>query len=162
MSGEAMKWARRQRIQDGLLSAVVKQLAQYASPTGSSWRAQSTLAADCGISDRSARFALKVLQYLGVLARGRRSAGKNGRLTDFVQLSLQRDFELTRAAIQKARQECRPSLQPERRSSATGTTFRGITSEQQKPYQKGEPDPKRVSGADETGTVIPFIAGARR
>jgi DNA-binding FadR family transcriptional regulator len=162
MSSDAMKWARRQRIQDGLLSAVVKQLAQYSSPTGSSWRSQSTLATDCGISDRSARFALKVLQHLGVLTRGRRSAGKNGRLTDFVQLALHRDFDLERTAIQKAREQCRRSLQPERRSFATGTSFQGITYEQQKPFQKGEQDQARLAPA--TGsTVIPFVAsGGRR
>jgi DNA-binding transcriptional MocR family regulator len=134
MSSVAMKWAKRQRFGDGLLSALVTRLAQYADSSGAAYPSQATLAADCGVSERSVRRALMTLQQFGVITRRCRSKGRMGRTTDLVVLALHRDFDIGRATIVMAR---RPKFQPDNLSVPTGQFVRGITKRKTtSPYQE--------------------------
>lgn len=142
MSSSAMKWARRQRIQDGVLLNVVKRLSEIADDTGVSWASQARIAAACGMSDRSVRRALRLLQQLGVVTRTRRSRGFLGRTTDLVVLSLHRDFDIGRAVIRKIRAASRrPCVQPDNGSAATGPSVQGIMKGTTYPIQEGEKPP---------------------
>ncbi|TIO14905.1 MAG: helix-turn-helix domain-containing protein [Mesorhizobium sp.] len=135
MSSAAMKWAKNQNIKDGLLSAVVARLAQYADANGAAFPAQATLAIDCGVSERSVRRALALLDSLGVIKRTPRSKGHFGRTSDLIVLAIHRQFDIGRATIAKARSR---TLQPDKLSSATGQIVRGITKGTTEPYQEGE------------------------
>ena len=138
MSSSAMKWARRQQIQDATLFSVVKRLAEVADDAGVSWASQARLAHDCGMSDRSVRRALQLLQLLGVIARTRRSRGSSGRTTDFVALALHRDFDIGRALVRKLRSAARSRPQPDNVSVATGQCVQGIMKGTTYPIQEGE------------------------
>ena len=139
MSSEAMKWAKRQKIANQPMKAVVRELACYADRAGACFPSQATLAADTGLSERCVRYCLADLERLGVIHRKARSKGRAGRSTDLIVISLHRDFEISKTDIDRSRTRpahapstgtpCRlqTDLQPARRSFATGTACQGIT-----------------------------------
>jgi len=106
MSSEAMKWARLQSFGSLSLKALVNAIAARADKKGSTWVSQRTLADDLGASDRHIRELLAKAEMLGVITRTPRSAGRRGRLTDLMTLTLQRSFCLTASDVRAVRRAC--------------------------------------------------------
>lgn len=118
-----MKWARRQKIADGNLTNVVARLAEYANPNGVSYPSQATLAARCGLTDRTVRAALKTLADLKIITRApRKSRGRHGRSSDLIALDLSKDFEVSKLDIAATRRK----FHAENGVVPSGKIFRGI------------------------------------
>lgn len=122
MSGEAIKWARLQRIGNSTLKAVVNAIALRADKHGATWVSQSALAQDLGMSDRTLRRQLVVLEALGVITRTRRSKGRHGRASDLTVLSMHRLFNVTDKDLRAVRK----NLQPDKYVVPTGQRCPGI------------------------------------
>lgn len=119
MSKEALKWASRQRIADQTLMTVLRAVAFLADKgTGECRKSQSILSTETGLTDRAIRSSLVVLERLEVITRKPRSKGKYGRTTDLIILSLDRNFDVSRGAVQAIRKSLKSALQPERGSAS--------------------------------------------
>lgn len=137
MSAVARKWAGHQKIADQTILAVLRALAWGADKgTGNCRKSQADLAREAGVTDRAVRAALTVLERLEIVARQARSKGKYGRTTDLIILSLDRNFDVSRAAIRAMRKSQKSSLQPER-----GSGKRKVCNRNEVPLQ-----PERGSG----------------
>jgi hypothetical protein len=153
MSAAASNWHRRQKIADHTLNAVLRAVCWRANNAGECWASQGTLSNETGLTDRCIRASLGVLELLGVVSRKRRSKGKEGRTTDLIQVHLDRQFDLSKAAIQAVRKslksrfatgtkfQLQESLQPEPGSSATGTGFQGYNKDNTYPNQVRDVSP---------------------
>lgn len=120
MSKEARAWASKQRVDDRTLKLVLGALAWAADKgTGECRKSQSVIAVEAGIKERAARYSLVVLERLEIITRKPRSKGKYGRTTDLTILALDRNFDVSRAAIQAVRKTLKPSLQPAPRAAGT-------------------------------------------
>jgi hypothetical protein len=120
MSKEALKWAAHQRVDDRTLKLVLGALAFTADKGGGECRkCQAVIAAEAGVKVRAVRYALVVLERLEIITRKPRSKGKYGRTTDLVTLSLDRNFDVSRAAIQAVRKALKSPLQPAPRAAST-------------------------------------------
>lgn len=118
-----MKWARRQKIADGNLTNVLARLAEYANPQGVSYPSQATLAARCGLTDRTVRAALKTLADLKIITRTpRKSRGRYGRTSDLIALDLSRDVDVSKSDIAAIRRK----FHAENGVVPSGKIFRGI------------------------------------
>lgn len=125
MSKEARSWAGRQRVDDRTLRSVLNALAWAADKgTGECRKSQAFIASEAGLKDRAVRYALVVLEHLEIIKRKPRSKGKYGRTTDVIALSLDRNFDVSRAAIQAVRKAVRPPLQPAPRATSVETSNR--------------------------------------
>jgi len=107
MSSEAMKWARVQRLGTIGVKSLVNAIAARADKMGGTWASQTTLADDINASDRHVRAMLAALETLGVLTRTPRMAGRKGRLSDSIQLSLHRSFVLSSGDVNRAIREAK-------------------------------------------------------
>jgi len=67
MSFSRMRWAVRQLINDPAAKLLLILIANYANERGKAWPTQERLAVDCGMSERSIRYKLDVLEELGLL-----------------------------------------------------------------------------------------------
>ncbi|MGV2099017.1 hypothetical protein [Rhizobium sp. 21-4511-3d] len=103
MSASAMKWAKRQVIEDRTLKAVVMAIA--AATKGNECKeTQGSLADAANIKERALRNALVVLETFGVLSRHRQKDwAKRGRSADLIALNTGLEFHLTREAIMSHR-----------------------------------------------------------
>ncbi len=100
MSSTALKWAKRQVIEDRRLKDLLSELCRCADDRGLCEITQATIAVSLGITDRTMRNLLPILEDLGVIARTRQQASqKRGRAADRVALSLDEDFTLTKEQI---------------------------------------------------------------
>ena len=113
MSKEARAWASRQRVDDRTLRLVLHALAWAADKgTGECRTSQADIASEAGVKERAVRYALVVLERLEIISRKPRSKGKYGRTTDLVMLALDRNFDVSRAAVQAVRKALKTPLQP--------------------------------------------------
>jgi predicted transcriptional regulator len=119
MSKEARSWANKQRIDDRTLKLVLGALAWAADKgTGECRKSQAVIAAEAGMKERAVRYSLVVLERLEIITRKPRSKGKYGRTTDLIVLSLDRNFDVSRAAVQAIRKALKQSLQPAPRAAS--------------------------------------------
>jgi hypothetical protein len=110
MSKEALKWAASQRVDDRTLKLVIGALAFTADKgSGECRKSQAVIATEAGVKERAVRYALVVLERLEIIARKPRSKGKYGRTTDLIVLALDRNFDISRAAIQAVRKSLQPA-----------------------------------------------------
>jgi hypothetical protein len=150
MSKEARKWAEQQRVADPALMAVVQAIAWYADKgTGECRCSQGALASKVGLKERTVRYALVILERLEIIKRKPRSKGKYGRTTDLTVLALDRNFDVSRAAIQAVRKSLRPPLQPAPRAASTEICNRHLVPLQPAPRageynQDNQEDPLQV------------------
>lgn len=151
MSKAAMNWAHQQRIADQTLTSLLRAIAFTADKgTGECGKSQADLAAEAGLTERAVRANLVVLERLDIIARHMRYRGKYGRTTDLITLALDRNFDVSRAAIRAIRQSLKRPLQPERGSGNKPVSYRN-----QIPLQ-----PERGSGPYNTGdTGTPYQEG---
>ncbi|TIY09722.1 MAG: hypothetical protein E5V16_16295 [Mesorhizobium sp.] len=152
MSKEARTWAARQRVADQTITAVMRAVAWAADKgTGQCRQSQSVLAVEAGLTDRSVRAALAVMERLEIIVRRPQSKGKYGRATDVILLALDRNFDISRAAVTAIRLSLKTSLQPEPPSGSKKTRNRKLLPLQpeapsgeynpvdpEDPYQEGE------------------------
>ncbi|RWO83151.1 MAG: hypothetical protein EOS18_06050 [Mesorhizobium sp.] len=114
MSKEARTWAARQRVADQTITAVMRAVAWAADKgTGQCRQSQSVLAVEAGLTDRSVRAALVVMERLEIIVRRPQSKGKYGRATDVILLALDRNFDISRAAVTAIRLSLKAGLLPE-------------------------------------------------
>jgi DNA-binding transcriptional MocR family regulator len=129
MSVRVSTWAWKQPI-GGSVKLVLLALADQANDAGSCWPAQSTLAAKCGVSERTLQTHLAALQAAGYLARERRHRSNGTRTSDLYLLALDADlagsgrdeaqisrdlpakFDATKAQHLRAVKEEEPSKEP--------------------------------------------------
>lgn len=167
MSKEACKWHSRQVIPNGPMKSVLGALAYLHCEGKLIFPSQAYLARETGLTDRSVRTALALLEAMGVVDRRHRSAGAKGRISDSYTLRLNQEFMFTRRQIRDTRNALRyrkhipvgENSLPERGSFATGSTFRGIGDEQDKSTFQEE----AIQGVDssvghmrEAGVVVPL------
>lgn len=99
MSASAVKWAKRQMIEDRTMTAVLAAIARLARNDVCE-ATQSQVADAAGIKERAARTSLSILEASEVIVRSRRQDwAKRGRSADSIRLSLDRDFHLTKEFI---------------------------------------------------------------
>lgn len=144
MSKEAMKWASAQNFADQTLRSVIKAVAFLADRGTVECRSsQADIAREIGVTDRTVRGALTLLDRLGAISRRARSNGFSGRSTDAITLSVDKTFDLTKADIVAARH----LLQLENSSGCKSSSNRKLL-----PLQ-----PEAPSGDSNTvNTVYPF------
>lgn len=102
MSSDAMKWARRQMIENGPLSRALDVVAQLANGQKgySLFHSQRTIASRLHCNVRTARRLLDQLERLGIIQRAHRSRGRGqGRTSDLIKLRVDRDFTFTKEQI---------------------------------------------------------------
>lgn len=126
MSSAAIKWAKRQKIEDATLRSVLAVLAEN-EKGGACSLTQERLASAAGLRARAVRTALSVLEQFAVINRQRDSKwSKRGRSADVVTLSIDQEFTLTKDMVMA-----------KRRLGPTGTKCRMI----------GRDQPARDAGA---------------
>jgi hypothetical protein len=87
MSVEASTWAWRQPVK-GNAKLVLLAIADHADPVGVCWPGQDGLAMKCGITGRSVRDQLVVLERAGLIERTPRWRDGGGRTSDLITLSM--------------------------------------------------------------------------
>lgn len=146
MSSSALKWARRQLVPNGALKAVLTEIASVSRDGVNAWPSQQTIAHSTGLSMRTVWQSLQLLKQLGLIARRRRSLGRQGRTSDVISLAVHREFRLSRAAILKAKEDLQRGrrqmtsgeLQLANSAPATRNRCEGIKRDKHLPIQKGE------------------------
>lgn len=104
MSSEATKWAKRQVIEDRTLSDLLSALARSAEDGGRCKVTQAKLATNIGVTDRTVRNLLPILESFGLITRARQQVvQKRGRAADLLILTIGRDFTLTKEKIMGAK-----------------------------------------------------------
>lgn len=103
MSAKAMRWLGRQCVADSSLLMVLQTLTKAANTSGKCSITQKGIAAETGLSDRTVRTALLILERTGVIIRKRHSSGRKGRIADIIQLDITQQVDLSRAAIASLR-----------------------------------------------------------
>jgi len=89
MSIEAMNWARKIHVGDGMGKSLLRAIADYADEYGHCWPSLARLADDCDMSIDSVRRRMKLLEEIGVIVtfrawmdeHGQRNADGRGRET---------------------------------------------------------------------------------
>ena len=87
MSNFVLSWAWLQSISDPSAKLVLVKLADMSNDDGICWPSQSTLAAHCGLNERSIRYKLQVLSELGLIRVEKRSDEKGIRQSNVYKLS---------------------------------------------------------------------------
>lgn len=151
MSKVAMNWARQQRFSNMALKSLVNAIAARADDKGVTWVSQQTLADDMGATDRYVRQLLGIAAELGILSRTPRSAGRKGRLTDLICLSIHRAFDLSAREIAAARKRRKPTL-------PTGTRV-PVASQVSNRNKSTLPTGTRVPGNIKGETSYPYQTG---
>jgi hypothetical protein len=149
MSSAAMRWAERQAIPDGALKAVLNKLASTSRDGVNAWPSQQTIASSTGLSPRTVWQALRLLDELDLIARKRRSTGRNGRTSDMMTMAVHREFSFTRKEILAAKKRLKSApatrnpcdldekLQLAKSAPATRNPCERIKSDEDLPYQEG-------------------------
>lgn len=103
MSASAVKWARKQVVEDRSMRQILDAIAKLAK--GSVCEVlQSKIWGEAGLKERAARNALNLLEEFKMIDRSRRSDwAKLGRPADTIRLSVERNFHLTKETIMSAR-----------------------------------------------------------
>lgn len=124
MSKEALAWASSQKIDDRTLNSVLRAVAYLADRgTFECTKSQAEIAKEIHFSDRSLRTALTVLQILGVITKRTRSNGFSGRTTDAIMLASDRNFDLSKVAIQRIRKSLQPAKSSRSKNSCNRKKF---------------------------------------
>jgi hypothetical protein len=125
MSALASKWASHQRIADQTLTTVLRAVAFLADKgTGECRKSQARIAAETGLTERAVRAALVVMERIEIIARAPRNMGRYGRTSDLITLSLGRNFDVSKAAVQAIRKSLKRPVPPESRSAGSEVSHR--------------------------------------
>jgi hypothetical protein len=104
MSSTAVKWAKRQAIEDRTLSALLLELAKHADEAGRCEVAQAALADKLQVNERTIRRLMPVIEALGAVSRARgHYQGKMGRSAEIITLQMEADFTITKRQIMDMR-----------------------------------------------------------
>ena len=125
MSKEATQWAGSQRLSDQTLTTVLKAIAFLADRgTCECTKSQRDIAAYTGLSDRAVRAQLVLLERLEIITRRRRSKGPYGRDADVITISVDRRFDVSKAAIRALRRALKATQVPEPDSASKNGGYR--------------------------------------
>ncbi|WP_156379255.1 hypothetical protein [Rhizobium sp. Root149] len=103
MSASAVKWAKRQTVDDRTVTAVLLAIARLAKGNVCA-STQGAIACEANLKERSVRSALSCLEHFQMIRRDRRQNWtKKGRAADFITLALDQDFNITKENIMSHR-----------------------------------------------------------